>query len=73
MHDIRDLEGRGVVSVGIATTEFIDAAAIQNRYLGYDPAVVFVDHPIQDRTKGEIRVLADQAFASIVAGVSGSG
>ncbi len=67
MHDIRDLESRGVVTVGIATTEFIDAAAIQNKYLGFEPAVVFVDHPIQDRTQEEIRALADQAFDSIVA------
>ncbi len=73
MHDIRDLESRGVVTVGIATTEFIDAAAIQNKYLGFEPAVVFVDHPIQDRTQEEIRALADQAFDSIVAAVSAPG
>ena len=73
MHDIRDLESRGVVTVGIAPTEFIDAAAIQNKYLGFEPAVVFVDHPIQDRTQEEIRALADQAFDSIVAAVSAPG
>ena len=73
MHDIRDLESRGVVTVGIATTEFIDAAAIQNKYLGFEPAVVFVDHPIQDRTQEEIRALAAQAFDSIVAAVSAPG
>ena len=69
MHDIRDLESRGVVTVAIATTEFIDAAAIQNKYLGFEPAVVFVDHLTQE----EIRALADQAFDSIVAAVSAPG
>jgi len=73
MHDIRDLESRGVVTVGIATTEFIDAAAIENKHLGFEPAVVFVDHPIQVRTQEEIRALADQALDSIVAAVSALG
>ncbi len=70
MHDIRDLEGLGVPAVGVATTEFIDAARVQNAYLGYDPAVVFVAHPIQDRTQDEIRALAEGVLDEIVAAVS---
>ena len=70
MHDIRDLEDRGVVSVGVASTEFIAAAAAQNASLGYDPAVVFVPHPIQDRTDQEMRALAEQAFDGILSAVS---
>jgi alkanesulfonate monooxygenase SsuD/methylene tetrahydromethanopterin reductase-like flavin-dependent oxidoreductase (luciferase family) len=66
MHDIRDLEDLGVVSVAIASTEFREAAKAQNRSLGYDPAVIFVPHPIQDRTDEEMRTLADTAFDSIV-------
>jgi hypothetical protein len=72
MHDIRDLEDRGVIGVGIVSTEFISAAAAQNAALGYDPAVVFVQHPIQDRTDGEMRSLADQAFDSILRAASES-
>ena len=72
MHDIRDLEDRGVVSVGIASTEFISAAAAQNASLGYDPAVVFIQHPIQDRTDAEMRALAERAFDEIVRAVSGA-
>jgi len=71
MHDIKDLEALGVAAVGIATTEFVDAAEVQSRYIGYDPAVIFVAHPIQDRTPDEIRALADGAFADIVAALSG--
>lgn len=70
MHDIKGLEGLGVVSVGIATTEFVDAAEMQNKYLSYDPAVIFVPHPIQDRTEDEIRALAENAFADIISAVS---
>ncbi len=66
MHDVRGLEDQGVVSVGIATSEFVDAAQAQNRALGYDPAVVFVPHPIQDRTREELRALADGAFDAIL-------
>jgi hypothetical protein len=72
MHDIRDLEDRGVVGVGIVSTEFIQAAAAQNASLGYDPAVVYIPHPIQDRSDDEMRTLADQAFEAIVRALSGS-
>ena len=66
MHDIKNLEGRGVVGVGIASTEFAIAAAAQNKSLGYDPAIVFVPHPIQDRTDEEMRALADDALETIL-------
>ena len=69
MHDLKGLEDLGVVSVGVCSTDFIEAAAAQNRSLGYDPAVVFVPHPIQDRTDEEMRVLADQAFDAILRAV----
>ena len=69
MHDIRDLEDRGMVGVGIVSTEFIAAATAQNASLGYDPALVFIPHPIQDRTDDEMRALADQAFDSILRAV----
>jgi hypothetical protein len=72
MHDIRDLEDRGVVGVGIVSTEFMQAAAAQNASLGYDPAVVYIPHPIQDRSDDEMRTLADQAFEAIVRALSSS-
>jgi alkanesulfonate monooxygenase SsuD/methylene tetrahydromethanopterin reductase-like flavin-dependent oxidoreductase (luciferase family) len=53
--------------VGVATTEFIDAADVQAKSLGIDPAYVFVPHPIQDRTDAELRQLAEQHFEAIVA------
>ncbi len=66
MHDIADLEGRGIPGVGIASTEFVEAAALQSKSLGFDPAMVFVRHPIQDRSDEEMRALADEAVDAIV-------
>ncbi len=73
MHDITNLEGRGIPGVGVASTEFVEAAARQAEALGFDPAVVFVKHPIQDRTDDEVRALADDAFEEILKGISMSG
>jgi alkanesulfonate monooxygenase SsuD/methylene tetrahydromethanopterin reductase-like flavin-dependent oxidoreductase (luciferase family) len=67
VHDIADLEGRGIPGVFVASTEFTEAAAAQARSLGFDPAVVFVPHPIQDRTDDEMRTLADDAVEEILA------
>ncbi len=70
MHDIADLERRGVPGVFIASTEFVDAAAAQAKALGFDAARVFVAHPIQDRTDDEMRALADAALDEIVAALT---
>lgn len=66
MHDITNLEGRGIPGVGVASTEFVQAAAAQSRSLGFDAAMVFVAHPIQDRSDAELRALADAAVERIV-------
>ena len=50
----------------IATTAFRQAAAAQSSSLGYEPAIVWVPHPIQNRTDEEIRVIADEAMEEIV-------
>ena len=67
MHDIIDLEARGVPGVFVATVEFIDGAERQARALGGDPAAVFVSHPIPDRTDEEMIAIADRAFEQVVA------
>jgi len=61
-----DLEARGIPTVGVATTEFIEAAAAQAKALGTDPALVFIPHPVQDRTDSELKALADEHFEAIV-------
>jgi hypothetical protein len=71
VHDTVNLEALGVPTVFVASTEFVDAADAQSVALGADPARVFVAHPIQDRTDDELRRLADDAVAPLVAAVSG--
>ncbi|MBT3331738.1 MAG: hypothetical protein HOK21_16880 [Rhodospirillaceae bacterium] len=72
MHDITDLEGRGIPGVGVASTAFTEAAAAQAVSLGFDAPMVFVQHPIQDRSDDEMRALAEAAYDEIVARVSQS-
>jgi hypothetical protein len=71
LHDTADLETRGIPAVYVATTEFVDGAKTQAAALGADPVGVFVAHPIQDRTDDELRALAEQALAAIIAGLVG--
>ena len=52
--------------VFVATVAFTDGAEAQARALGTDPAAVYVEHPIQDRTDAELVSIADQAFEAVV-------
>ena len=67
MHDIADLEARGLPGVFVATVAFTDGAEAQARALGADPAAVYVAHPIQDRSDAEMLAIADAAYADVVA------
>ena len=69
MHDISDLESRGIPGAFVASTEFIEAAKAQSEALGFEPASVFVPHPIQDRSDDEIVQIADDAFEEIIRAV----
>jgi hypothetical protein len=55
-------DARGLPGVSVVTTEFRDAIAAQSRALGFDPAIVYVPHPIQNRTAAELAALADAAI-----------
>jgi hypothetical protein len=70
VHDVIDLESRGVPSVFVASSEFVDAAEAQSKALGADAARVFVAHPIQDRTDDEMRALADGAVDAVLAALT---
>jgi hypothetical protein len=74
VHDFVALEGQGVITAYIASSEFIAAGATQAEALGY-PEVpsVFVPHPIQDRTDDEMRALAEQSLAAVLRAVTAPG
>jgi len=67
VHDINDLELRGIPGVFVASEQFVEAANAQSAALGF-PAVsrVFTPHPIQDRTDDEMITYADVVFEQIV-------
>lgn len=50
----------------MVTTEFRDAAARQSKTLGFDPGIVWVPHPIQNRTARELEAIAEEAIDSIL-------
>jgi len=57
VHDIVDLETRGVPGVVVASSEFVEAAESAGPGPGLAARRVFVPHPIQDRTDDEMRAL----------------
>jgi len=67
VHDTVDLEQRGLPAVFCATVEFISGAEAQAKALGYDPAAVYTEHPIQDRTDLEMKEISDSVYDRILA------
>ena len=55
----------------IATTAFEPAANAQSAALNFDPAIVYVPHPIQDRTDDEMREIADATVEALIAKLTG--
>ena len=59
-----NLDARGIPGVSVVTTGFTDAVTSQSKALGFDPAVLFVPHPIQNRTAAELERIADDSIES---------
>ena len=54
----------------VATTAFEEAAKAQYAALNFDPAIVYVHHPIQDRTDEEIKDIARDALEPVLKMIS---
>ena len=67
MHDILDLDRRGIPGAFIASEEFVEAADNQAKSLGFSPFRAFVTHPIQNKTDEEMKAIAEGAFLEILA------
>ena len=72
MHDIWDFDQRGIPGGMIVTTAFKKAANAQSMALNFEPAIVYVPHPIQDRTDEEIQIIAKNALGSVIRMISAS-
>ena len=44
-----NFDSRGIPGVTVVTTGFTDAVEVQSRAMGFEPAVVFTPHPIQNQ------------------------
>jgi hypothetical protein len=72
VHDINELELRGIPGMFVASDQFVTAAESQSSALGFSAVSrVFTPHPIQDRTDEEMVAYADAAFDRIIAAVTG--
>jgi len=70
---MKDLDGRDIPGAMIATTEFEDAANAQAKAIGFMPGVVYIPHPIQNRTKEELAQIADAAIEPILRMITANG
>ncbi len=57
-----NLDSRGIPGVSVVTTGFTDAVTSHSQAIGFEPAIVYVQHPIQNRTAEELDTLADEAI-----------
>jgi hypothetical protein len=51
----------------VVTVAFEDAALAQSTALGFEPAIVYLPHPIQNRTTAELHALAEAHVDAILA------
>jgi hypothetical protein len=57
-----NLDSRGIPGISVVTTGFTEAVNVQSKALGFDPAVLYVPHPIQNRTADELKKIADDVI-----------
>jgi len=56
-----NFDSRGIPGVSVVTEAFTDAVKTQSKALGFEPAILYVPHPIQNRTADELKKIADDA------------
>ena len=66
MHDILTLDRRAIPGCAVISEGFVPAAQAQSKALGFDPAIVWLAHPIQNRTQEELAAMAEAAVAQIL-------
>jgi hypothetical protein len=68
-----NFDSRGIPGISVVTTGFTDAVESQSKALGFDPAVLYVPHPIQNRTAEELNRIADAAAENALKMLTASG
>ena len=65
-HDLNALDKNGLCGVSILTEEFQNAFDAQKSAIGFDAASVYVPHPMQNKTRAELHLLAENFFSVIL-------
>jgi hypothetical protein len=66
LHDILTLDRRSIPGCAVISEGFIPAAEAQSKALGFEPAIVWLAHPIQNRTEEELAAMAVAAVTDIL-------
>jgi hypothetical protein len=61
-----NFDERGIPGVSVVTTGFTDAVEVQSKAIGFEPAVIFTPHPIQNRTADELKKIADDVIEPVL-------
>ena len=61
-----NFDSKGIPGVSVVTTGFTDAVDVQSRAMGFEPAVVYTPHPIQNRKAAEIIKIADDVIEPVL-------
>ncbi len=61
-----NFDSRGIPGVSVVTSGFTDAVAVQSKAIGFEPAVIFTPHPIQNRTADELKKIADDVVEPVL-------
>lgn len=64
-------DAKGIPGVNVVTTGFTEAVEAQTRALGFEAGVVYVPHPIQNRTAEELQRIADDAVEPVLRMLTG--
>jgi hypothetical protein len=67
LHDLQNLDRRGVPGCAVATEAFRQAAEAQMTALGFAAGLAWVPHPVQNRTPAELAALAEAALPEVLA------
>lgn len=62
MHDLIKMDASGIPGVTVVSKGFVDAMEMQSEVLGFDPAVIYVQHPIQNLSAEELNKVADDVI-----------
>ena len=52
--------------MSVVTAGFTDAVEVQSKAIGFEPAVIFTPHPIQNRTADELKKIADDVVEPVL-------